>query len=255
METHTQLMNFRDLGGLKTDCGKTVRRGRLLRAALPVGLTESDIAALRALDLRVIFDLRTLGEVAALPADEIAGVTYTHIDIMGENSSHSADPRFWMELFHKNPLGVEEEFAKTYREFATSPTALAGYSAFLKACAARENGAVLFHCAAGKDRTGFAAAIILKILNVPEEEIFADYMKTRAYQEQVNDFYVARAKKRGFSDEQIKSMGEIFGVKESYLQAAYAAAEDAFGSFENYLAHGLGLDGEEISKLREFYLE
>lgn len=255
MVSVTNLLNFRDLGGIATSCGKKVRAGRLLRAAQPVGLCDEDVKSLLALGLRFIVDFRTKNEATAEPVDEIAEVIYTHIDIMGDNHAHAANPKFWMELFHKNPRGVSDEFTQLYRDFVTNATSLAGYAAFLKAVAAADAGATLFHCAAGKDRTGFAAAILLKILGVPDEAIFDDYMQTKIYQQKVNDEYVERARKAGFSDEQIEEMGAIFGVKSDYLVAAFAAAEETYGSFENYVREGLGISDEEIERLKELYLE
>jgi protein-tyrosine phosphatase len=249
------MKNFRDLGGIKTACGKSVRKNRLLRAAQPVGLSDEEIKKLREYDLKFIVDFRTLREVETEPADTIEGVTYTHIDIMGENAAQAADPLYWMKLFLKNPKCVADEFTKTYRELATSPSSMAGYSSFIKTCAASSNGATLFHCAAGRDRTGLAAAIILKLLNVCDENIFEDYQKTKEYQAEVHAYWVARSKEYGLSDEQAETLELVFNVNNEYLLAAYAAIEEVFGSFENYVSQGLRITDEEIKKLRELYLE
>ncbi|MCL2578326.1 MAG: tyrosine-protein phosphatase [Defluviitaleaceae bacterium] len=249
------MKNFRDLGGIKTACGKTVRKNRLLRAAQPVGLSAEDVKKLREYDLKFIVDFRTHHEVTNEPVDEIEGVTYTHIDIMGENAAQAADPNYWMKLFLKNPKNVVDEFTKTYQEFAASPSSIAGYSAFIKACAAANEGATLFHCAAGRDRTGFAAAIILKLLNVSDENIYEDYQKTKAYQAEVHAYWVARSKEYGLTDEQAEALEIVFHVNNAYLQAAYNSAEEIYGSFENYVTQGLKIRDEEIKRLREIYLE
>jgi protein-tyrosine phosphatase len=249
------LLNFRDLGGMKAACGKTVRAKRLLRAAQPVGLSLDEKNILREHDLKFIVDFRTQNEVATLPVDEISGVTYSHIDIMGENAAQAAAPEYWMSLFNADPASVPAEFTKTYREFATSASSRAGYGAFVKSCAASASGATLFHCTAGKDRTGFAAAIILKLLGVPAESIFADYLKTREFQDQIHYIYVKKAIERGISSEQVELMRTVFDLRESYLQAAFNAAYAAFGNFENYVREGLGIYNEEIESLKNFYLE
>lgn len=252
------LLNFRDLGGMKTADGRMVRFKRLLRAAQPVGLSQSDISKLREYNLKKIIDLRTLYEVTRSPGDEIKGVTCTHIDIMGENSAQAASPEYWMELFHKTPTAVETEFTKIYVEFATSESSMAGYSAMLKTCVGLGEGAMLFHCAAGKDRTGFAAAIILKILGASEDDIFKDYLKTKNFHTlpaQVREPYIKRAKAHGFSNEQIEKFENVFNVRKDYLQAAISAAEGKFGSFEKYVKDGLRMKESEIEKLKESYLE
>lgn len=248
-------LNFRDLGGIKTVCGRTVREKRLLRMAQPVGLSADEIATLRGHNLQCIVDLRTRRELEAFPVDRIDGVTYTHIDIMGDSTAQAAQPGHWMKIFRENPDGTEGEFLKTYREFATGAHSTAGYSALLRLLAEQNDGAVLFHCAAGKDRTGFAAAIILKILGVSDEEIFADYLRTREYQAHMSEHYIERARNAGFNDAQIDAMEIIFGVKENYLLAALEAAADAHGSFECYVMDGLGIGEEDVVKLKGNLLE
>lgn len=248
-------LNFRDLGGIKTTCGKTVRSKRLLRAALPAGLRDDELAVLLAHNLKYIVDLRTLHEVTSEPADSIDGVAYKHIDIMGDNIAQAASAAYWMKVFHEKPESTEEEFRQTYREFATSAHSTAGYASLLKLAVESDDGAILFHCTAGKDRTGFAAAIILKILGVSDEDIFADYLRTAEYQKHIAQKYIERAKNAGFSDAQISAMEDIFGVKLSYLTTAFDALEKTHGSFENYAAIGLGVTEEIVAELKRKFLE
>jgi len=249
----TNLQNFRDLGGIKTADGRVVRPRRLLRAALPIGLSDADTELLRSHDLRHIVDFRTAAEVADLPTDTVDGVTYTHIDIMGENEAQAASPKYWMELFAKNPKGTAEEFTRTYREFASSPTSSLGYSKFIKTLCKTE-GATLFHCAAGKDRTGYAAALVLRILGVAESDFMHDYLRTLEYQKKNHTNHVERAKKHGFTDGQIENMREIFSVNEIYIHAAFNAAETTYGSFEGYVKDGLALSASDIEQLADGYL-
>jgi len=238
-------------------CGRTVRTKRLLRAAQPVGLSSEDLSHLRAHNLKYIFDLRTRHEVELRPVDRIDGVTYTHIDIIGDSTSQAALPSYWMKLFRKDPDGTEGEFLNTYRDFATTTHASKGYASMLKKLAATtgSDGAALFHCAAGKDRTGFAAAIILKILGVRDDDVFADYLRTREYQAHVQKFYEDRARLEGFSDEQIRKMNSIFGVNLNYLTAALEAAKNTYGSFESYVTNGLGITEEDAANLKRNFLE
>ncbi|MCL1843810.1 MAG: tyrosine-protein phosphatase [Defluviitaleaceae bacterium] len=254
MSVFIRLANFRDLGGLRTSDGRAVRSKRLLRAAQPVLLSDEDISRLRAHDLKCIVDFRTAHEVAATPVDKIDGVSYLHIDILGKNSAKAADTSYWTGLFLSSPEKVEEEFTNTYREFAISENSMHGYSEFIKACVALHGGATLFHCAAGKDRTGFAAAIILKMLGVHEDDIFADYLETIKYQHEVRERHIKLAKENGANDEQIQAMSAIFGVKPGYLSAAFEAAEKAFGSFDSYVKNGLRISPPEVERLKEHYL-
>ena len=194
------LMNFRDLGGMKTACGRTVAPKRLLRAAQPVHLTEEERATLTEFGLKSIIDFRTILETEKYPVDIFDGVEYKHIDIMGENNAQAAAPNFWEKLIKENPAQVGVEFMRTYKEFAISVPSRKGYGDFVRACIAQKNGAVLFHCAAGKDRTGFAAAIVLRLLGVSDDDIFEDYLKSKEYQKKFAAKYSAKAKAQGMTD-------------------------------------------------------
>ena len=249
------LVNFRDLGGLKTSCGKTVKHNRLLRAAQPVGLLSGDIEKLNKHGLKSIIDLRTTHEITKEPVDTIDGVDYTHIDVMGENSAQAADPKHWANMLDADPAKVELQFIETYKEFATSECSRRGYGVFLKACANLAEGSILFHCAAGKDRTGLAAAIILRLLRVADDDIYTDYLKTIEHQEQISSTHLEKAKAAGINEQQLNSMKILLGVKKEFLAAALSAAEEQYGSFENYLVDGLGVTPKEIEQIRDMYLE
>ncbi|MCL2049570.1 MAG: tyrosine-protein phosphatase [Defluviitaleaceae bacterium] len=254
------MKNFRDLGGIKTADGKALRYGRLLRSEQPVGLSSCMLKKLQECNLRHIIDFRTAQEVAACPVDKIEGVTYMHIDIMGDNSAQAADPVYWLKIFVDNPrLGVGQQFVKTYTEFVTSKSSMRGYSTFVKECAKPRDGAILFHCTMGKDRTGFAAAILLKILGVSAEAIFEDYLKSVEYSNHMHEVYAKKDRKRiekyGMCEEQINAFREAFCMKREYLQAAFDVAEGMFGGFEGYVREGLGVSEGEVAGLKRGLLE
>lgn len=249
------LTNFRDLGGIKTSDGRVVKVNRLLRAAQPVGLSEEEISKLIKSNLKVIIDFRTSNEAARTPVDNIGGASYLHIDIMGANDTQAADPNHWVQMLAENPHGVELQFIETYKEFATGESSRRGYGNFLRACASQSDGAILFHCAAGKDRTGLAAALILRVLGITDEDIYTDYLKSMEFQEKISAPYLAMAKAAGMTDQQVEYLKVLLGVKKEFLSAALTAAEEKYGSFENYITEGLGVTPEEIERIRDLYLE
>jgi protein-tyrosine phosphatase len=254
MKTY-QLLTFRDLGGIKTVDGKTVKHHRLLRSAQPVKLSADDVEMLKAHNLKSIVDFRTTPEVTTDPIDTIDGVSYTHIDIMGKNGAQAADRSSWMKMLSQDLAAVELGFTETYKEFATSESSREGYGEFLRVCANLEHGAILFHCAAGKDRTGLAAAIILRLLGVSEDDIHLDYLKTMEFHEQIASPYLEKAKASGMTEQQLESMKVIMGVKKEFLSAAISTAVEQYGSFENYVIKGLGVQLDEIERIRNLYLE
>ncbi len=109
---------------------------------------------------------------------------------------------------------------------------------------------LLFHCAVGKDRTGFAAALVLAALDVPREAIFEDYLLTNQ---------LLRRDSISPRSELLKRSPELFHVllsaREDYLQASFDAIDELFGGVEGYLAEGLGLDAADVSRLRSNLLE
>jgi len=250
-----QLVNFRDLGGLRTAEGKTVKHNRLLRSAQPVKLSADDVEMLRTHNLKSIVDFRTTHETTTDPIDTIDGVSYNHIDIMGKNGAQAADPNTWMKMLSQDLNAVELQFIETYKEFAVSESSREGYGEFLRVCANLEDGAILFHCAAGKDRTGLAAAIILRLLGVSEDEIHSDYLKTMEFQEQIATPHIEKAKVAGMTEKQLESMKVLMGVKKEFLSAALSIAVEQYGSFENYVINGLGIQLDEIERIRNLYLE
>jgi len=251
----SQLVNFRDLGGIQTTGGRKVIHKRLLRSAQPIGLTAEDVETLRQHNLKAIIDFRTVTETINYPIDKVDGVSYTHIDIIGKNTTQVADPMQWMKILDESISNVELWFANTYKEFVTSESSRKAYGDFLRTCAEHETGALLFHCAAGKDRTGFASALILRLLGVSDEDIYTDYLKTLEYRPQIEATQLPKARARGMTEKQLESMKVLMGVKKEYITTALTAAEESFGSFDNYLAEGLGITQDGIARICDLYLE
>jgi protein-tyrosine phosphatase len=115
-------------------------------------------------------------------------------------------------------------------------------------------GALLFHCFAGKDRTGWGAVIILKILGVSDEDIVEDYLATNAGRKAANDQLIEEYRAKGFTDEQLIYLEELMSVKASYLEVAFNIVREKFSTFDNYLAQVLNVTDEEVAKLRRLYL-
>ena len=113
---------------------------------------------------------------------------------------------------------------------------------------------VLFHCAAGKDRTGFAAAVLLKMLGIPSDVVLQDYLLTNKYLLDAHkwDLFVARLLRgKKFSE-------GIYGfmkADESYISAAFERLQLNYGSFENYIHSGLDLSDQDVERLKNSYLE
>jgi len=247
------LTNFRDLGGLVGFEGKKVKEKLILRSGEPVGLSEGDVAKLTEFyGLAHIIDFRGEKEISVRPVDIIEGTTYINIDIMASVMKKSVPSL--EEILKNATAGSTEEFmTQAYTDFVLSDDAKIGYRKFIDVLL-NPQGALLFHCFAGKDRTGWGAVILLKILGVNAEDVMVDYMATNDGRKAANDQLIEEYRIKGFNDEQLMRLEEILSVKASYLETAFSVVKENFGTFDDYLVQVLNVTDEEVAKLRELYL-
>ncbi len=113
----------------------------------------------------------------------------------------------------------------------------------------------MFHCTAGKDRAGFAAALVLRILGVPKERVIEDYLLTNVFTEKETEKILWQIRLASFFQADTDNIRQLLGVEERYIVAAFDAIESEWGSFDRYVSEGLGISAEEIARLRSIYLE
>ena len=245
----SKALNFRDAGGYMTYDGQHVRKGVLFRSDTIADLDGRDLKSLARLGLSSIFDLRHDGERAANPYR----LPDAH-DILVIELSVYYSPLDRAESRRKILSGEVEEghfrelLIDANRAFALDFTA--EWSELLHRLAASGSHPVLIHCVDGKDRTGFAIALILRALGVPQETVMEDYLLS-------NEFLETRTAHLSF----LGSMGSLFRVsrreirsllevRPEYLESAFAAIDEHYGSFEAYLHEGLKLDEDTLARLR-----
>lgn len=235
--------NFRDIAGTTTAYSTandgTMRAGVFYRsnALTP---TASDLTTLNSLGIKAIYDLRTPSEIAATPDTPINGASYTNIDIIGATSSGS-------NVTTISFRSAAEAFAMmqdTNRAFVRDAGMRSQFSTLFNELAAVD-GAALFHCTAGKDRTGWTAAVLQSIAGVDSATIMSNYLAT-------NDYTAARmtATLAAMPASMAAIYAPLLGVDASYLQAGLDQVTAQYGSMDNYLKQGLGLSQETIYVLR-----
>lgn len=244
--------NFRDLGGYKTEDGRTVRWGLLYRSDALSKLTQTDLKFIAALNLNRIIDFRSGHEKEAEPNRFPPATTTRYIEIPILDSStrvwHESREEFIKSL---KKLDAAHYMKETNTEFITRFTP--EFRKFFLELLAASGRPVLFHCAAGKDRTGFAAAVILRMLGVPLETVMEDYLLSnqyflKSYQWRLTVIRLMRGNRaaniaKGFME-----------VSPSYLMSAFVAISNEYGSFENYLYTGLELSERDIKRFKNLYL-
>ncbi|EGD54053.1 tyrosine-protein phosphatase [Gordonia neofelifaecis] len=212
--------NTRTLEGYRGAAGKQVN-GLVLRSDNLSKLTASDVAKLQGRGLATIVDLRTDIERTLQPNKAVPGARQVTTDVLGKVS-----PLTLVDVSSAYPAFVTDANARTQIRKALleiKTTAASGKT-------------TLFHCSAGKDRTGWTAATLLTILGVDRATIDADYLASNHYRN--------------------ASPNDPFnGVNISMLNSAFAAANRVYGSMDGYLTKGLGLTQADISSLRTSLLQ
>jgi protein-tyrosine phosphatase len=239
----TSIDNFRDIAGITTAYTTandgTLRSGVFYRSNA-ITPSAADLATLNSLGIKAVYDLRTPSEIAGTPDTLLTGATYQNIDIIGSTTSGSsitnisfksaADAIAMMEQTNRafvSDAGMRGQFGKLFNELASV------------------DAAQLFHCTAGKDRTGWTAAVLQSIAGVDNATIMANYLAT-------NDYTAARvaATLKAMPPSMASVYAPLLGVQASYLQAGLDEVTAQYGSMDNYLKQGLGLSQETLYVLR-----
>jgi protein-tyrosine phosphatase len=242
--------NFRDFGGYETVCGRRVVAGRLYRSGHHGLATEADLARLEALDIGAIADLRLPSERAREPGRRWAGFG---ADVIESDAASIASD--WVEALHTAPLTADWWFESTlanYRLHAFEPRHIEVFRRLLRHIADGE-GAVVVHCAAGKDRTGVACALVHHIAGVPNETMIADYLLTNdeariARKMAHTGAFVENVTGRRPTDEALRVAVSAFP---KFLGTFFESIREAHGSIDAYLETVLGVDERLRGRIRE----
>ncbi len=243
-------MNFRDLGGLPAADGRALRHGLLFRSEKLSALTDADVLGLGQLGLHTVIDLRSGQErrihPSRLPEQDRPAVL--ELDVM----AHPAlSGRSLVGVLRDNPTtaGARQMMLALYRAF---PTAFAPeLPALFDRLLAVDGLPALIHCTAGKDRTGFLAALLLNAAGVAPAAVEADYMATAAQSDPV-EMHAAttRAVAHWLGD---RATGEVVDVlcevRPAYLAASFEAIEAGWGGVGPYLAAEAGIDAAGLARL------
>ena len=246
--------NFRELGGYHADEGKTVKWGQIYRG-FPTGrlTTEADRARLDGLGLRLILDLRSGVEAAKLPDYVPDGARLVQIcglrDATGQEINFS--PNDIQRLVQNAPAGTNLT-QLIYRQMLT------GNKAFKELFRALEAGEtpILFHCTAGKDRTGVAAMLILLALGAADETICADYARTNLCRAaEIEKAMADHAAEIAADPAQRMRWQSSAGVDPETAPFVLRTIRQDYGSAESYLEAEYGLTPARLMRLRRMYLE
>ena len=232
--------NFRDLGGYVGQGGRPLRWRRLFRSDHLAALTEADKARLAALGLAQAFDFRGRQERAAL-GYELPGVTQHSLAIEPTVVQRMQDLMASGQAL--TPRRMAELMSDLYRALVNdqSPRFAELFEHLLTA-----DAPLVFHCTAGKDRTGFAAALILLALGVPREVVRQDYLIT-------NRVFRQPPLVRSVLPPEVLAV--LWQVQPDFLDAALQAVDTDHGGIDRYLQQRLGLGPAALRTLADRYLQ
>jgi protein-tyrosine phosphatase len=274
-------VNARDLGGYRTTDGRLLRSGIALRSDGLHRLQEADHEVFAALGIRHVVDLRSLDEVREAGPDRVPGLPVADIaaaELSVGPLSVTADGPDGITLHHvpvfarefdiylalRDALAERDPVAQRallgdgraarmmidlYRWFVTDPVARERFASVLRLLAAPDAPPVLFHCTAGKDRTGWTAALVLTALGVDRETVLADYLLTNVRSAALIDQVVAGFHHRGLMEEPSLLL-PLFRADQAYLAAAFDEVAAGWSGFEEFWQAGLGLDDAVLAGLR-----
>ena len=249
--------NFRELGGYRTQDNKSVKWGILYRSDELHALTAEDIKYLERLKLNTLVDFRSLGERENEPDPLLkeTNILLLPIDVLAESSSEESvksQQEIQEELF-SGERDLSNLLVDANKDFATTFTPT--YKIFIDTLIENNGLPLVFHCSAGKDRAGFAAAIVLSILGVPRDIIIQDYLATNAYTKDEIDRTIQQINISSAFKVDTDNIRKVLEVEERYIQAAFDAIDKEWGSMELYFKNGLMLSEAEIEKIKALYLE
>jgi len=248
------IANFRDLGGYPTVDGSVIEWGRLYRSGRLAKMKTSDLKRFSALNIHTLIDFRTAQEREQAP-NRLPKQTKPRtllIPIL-DTGKASLIEEIYTQLKNRTfeDFDPDQKMQETYRHFATDFSA--EYRRFVQAVLEAHGKPVLWHCTAGKDRTGFATAILLRLLGVAEAVAFEDYMLSTKYTDRRKKLILTLRLTMGKAT--ADKIQLLLTVQRPWLQAAFEALNERWGSFERYRTEALGLSAGDITHLKKSLLE
>ncbi|CAM3127579.1 tyrosine-protein phosphatase [Prescottella defluvii] len=223
--------NFRDIGGYETSDGRQVRTGLVYRSNKLSSLTDADLDKLTAANVTLDVDLRNRWERKDHPDRIPDGVRYQVADVVSFEHGiafHEFVPLTLGRALIDAAVNGSSDVGQSigYPFMVTYRGSDVAFRDLLTAVADNADGATVYHCSAGKDRTGWGTAVLLTLLGVPEETVYADFLASNTY------------------------LGRSDAVEKSWLDASFAQVDRLYGSVDNYVREGLGVEQDTIDALR-----
>ncbi|MGB3480989.1 MAG: tyrosine-protein phosphatase [Mycobacterium sp.] len=236
--------NFRDVAGpgdgYPLASGRHMRKGVLYRSSA-LRPDDTDMATLTGLKLTHDYDLRTSAEIADSPDIVPPGTTYVHINIIGDENPIPT-------LTELDAASARQLLIDQYRVFVSDAGERERFGQLFRSIAANP-GPQVYHCTSGKDRTGWASAVLQSLAGVSSEDVMSDYLLTNEYSRASIEAGAAAATE-AYGPEAGEGTRVMLGVFPEALQASLDEVHARYGTMDRYLTEGVGLDAATIDALK-----
>lgn len=249
--------NPRDLGGYVGFDGRKVKSHRLLRTGKISQISSADEQYLKEYGLTQIIDLRSPLECEKCPDKEIAGVKHLTLSLSDEDNTSGGKSNLAKTFakYRQDQYAGFRMMCDRYRSHVSKKHAQNTIHQILKLLANNKDGAVLYHCSEGKDRTGIVTVIILYLLGVDLETIRQDYLYSNYM---LNNYRAVRDQKFKENGENLKfraNMRVLGSVSDAFLDTSLITVQEEFGGLDAFVKNQLGVTPELRDTLRKLYLE
>lgn len=248
--------NFRDIGGYETQDGKIIKMHKVVRSGMLYTLNEHDLTYLNDYGVRYDIDFRSKEEQKEMPDKIPSKAEYISDPVFPEDETNSTEKaQMRKKAFLEDPNAGYNNMIQSYKDIVIAPSAQKAYRVFFDKLLEndQDDQVVLFHCTAGKDRTGMGAVYLMSILGIPADVIREDYLSSNKHlilnQQNKKQMY------QKLGDTFLKNIESLTTVSEEYLDTALNIIKSEYGSIINYLEKVLQVTPQQQADLKKIYLQ
>lgn len=244
-------LNFRNLGGLKTNDGKTVKDGLFYRSGSLNFFNDKEMEHFKKIGIKTIIDLRSNHEIKQYPDPELEGINFIEYSGLVVKGAKEID---WSPSGMKKIGGeATEQLSKIEHYYTLIAFDNEAFRLMVKEIV-EGRVPILFHCASGKDRTGVAAMVVEMLLNVTKEEMRKDYLLSNDYRKEILDESLDEVKQIAKDHPEINTLITMQqGVVERIFDVVMESIENKYKSYDEYIMTEYNLSKEKLEEIRSKY--